>query len=142
MGSTDSGAGQHGDGRFRNHRHVEGHQIPLANAHGLQRIGCLAHLGMQFSVSETADIAGFPFPDQSRLVGRFTVKMPVKTIVGEVGGASLEPASEGRVGPVEHLLKRREPIEFLASRIAPERFRIVPGCIGHGLIGIHATNPC
>ena len=32
MGGTDAGAGQHGDGGLRHHRHVEGHQIALSDA--------------------------------------------------------------------------------------------------------------
>ena len=141
MGSSDARTGQHGNRRFRNHRHVEGHQIPLANAHGFERIGRLAHLCVQFSVGETADIAGFTLPDQGRLIGFVAMKMTIKAIVRKVGGAPLKPACKGRVGPVEDLLKRCEPVEFPTSRVAPERVRILPGCIGHGLEGLNATDP-
>jgi len=38
MGRTDASTGQHGDGRFGHHRHVERHQITLADAKGLEGI--------------------------------------------------------------------------------------------------------
>ena len=47
MHRADAGAGQHGDGRFRHHRHVQHHAVAFAHAMLFQHIGKAAGFSMQ-----------------------------------------------------------------------------------------------
>ena len=120
VGGADAGAGQHGNGRLRHHRHIEGHQIALADPQRLERVGGPANLSMQLAVAEGARVARFALPDQGRLLGAGTVEVAVEAVEAQVGGAALKPAGEGRIAPVEHRVEGREPVQLLAGEIAPE----------------------
>ena len=140
MGSADPRAGEHGNGRFRHHWHVQSHQISLANALGLQGIGRLANLGVQFAVGEFAHVTGLAFPDQRRLVRAIRFQVPVEAVVGNVGGATLEPTGERRIRPIENGVKRLKPLQLPTGCISPERIWILSSGFGQCRISIHATN--
>ena len=120
VGSPDARAGQHGDGRLRHHRHVERHQITLTDAQGLEGIGGLAHLGVQLAVGEGPLIAGFPFPNQGRLVGPRPLEMAIEAVVSEVGGAALKPLGKGGIGPIQHGVEGLKPMQLLTGEVAPK----------------------
>ena len=124
VGSTDAGTGQHGDRRLRHHRHVERHEVALADAQRFERVGRLAHLGMQLAIGEGAGIAGFAFPNEGRFVGTGASEMAIKAVGAEVGGAAFKPAGKGRIAPIEHRVKRLKPMKLTAGGVAPEGIRI------------------
>ena len=140
VGRTDAGAGEHGDGRFRHHRHVESHQIPLTDAQGLERIGGFAHFGVQLAVAEAAAIARLPLPDQGRLVGAGAIQVAIEAVEAEVGGAPLKPLGKGRVAPIEHRVKRLKPVQLLPGQISPKAIGISLGFGTEGAIGLHRTD--
>ncbi len=141
MRGTDASAGEHGDGRFWNHRHVEGHQIALADSHRPQSVRGLAHLSVQFAVSETPDIAGLSLPDQCRLGRGGTLEVSVQTVEGKIGGAALEPAGERGIAPIENGVKGLEPVQLPTRRISPEAVGILLGRLRHRPIGLEAADP-
>ena len=47
----DARAGQHGDRRFRHHRHVDGNPVALLDAEGFQDVGELARFAVQLLVA-------------------------------------------------------------------------------------------
>ena len=140
MGCPDAGAGEHGDGRFRHHRHVKRHEITLGDTHSLQRIGGFAHLRMQLPVGEPTHITGFSFPDQGCLVSLWAIQVTVEAVVGEVRGSPFEPAGEGSLRPVQNGVERFEPVEFAAGGIPPEAIGIILGGIRQGAISLKAAN--
>ena len=141
MGGADPGAGQHGDGRLGHHRHIEGHQIALADPQRLEGIGYLAHLGMELAVGEAAAVTRLPLPDQSRLVGPGTGQVAIEAVVGKIRGAALEPAGEGGVAPIEHGVEGLEPVQFTAGLLAPEGVGIGFGAGRQFPVGRHRTDP-
>ena len=58
MDGADAGAGKHGIGGLRNHRHVEHDAIALFNAHALQDIGEFANFAMEFLVGDALRRSG------------------------------------------------------------------------------------
>ena len=141
MGGADAGAGQHGDRRLRHHRHVESHQIALADSQGLEGIGRLAHLGVELAVGEGAAVTRFPLPDQGRLFGAGPRQVAIETVEAEICGAALEPAGEGGVAPIEHGVERLEPVEFAAGLLAPEGIGIGLGTGRQLPVGDHRADP-
>ena len=137
MGCSNAGAGQHGDGGLWNHGHVEGHQIALANPKGLQGIGGLADLLMQFAVGERAHVTWLTLPNQSCLFSPGTIEVTIQAVVGEVGGAPLKPLGKGRICPIEHGVKRLEPVQVLAGLIAPKAIGVGLGARRQVPIGRH-----
>ena len=48
---ADAGAGQHGDGQLRDHRHVDGDAVAGLDAQPLEDVGELADLAVQLLVA-------------------------------------------------------------------------------------------
>ena len=140
MGCTDPRAGQHRNGSFRNHRHVKGNQIALADPHGLEGIGGLADLRMQLPIGETPHVAWFTFPDQCRFIRPRTIKMTVEAVVGEVGGSSFEPTGKWSIRPVENGMKRLKPMQLATGRITPELIGVTLRSIREGPVGLKAAD--
>ncbi|CAI8157030.1 MAG: Uncharacterised protein [Synechococcus sp. CC9902] len=142
MGRTDPGAGQHRDGRFGNHRHVERNKVALTDSHGLEGIGCLADLPVQLPIGEGPHIAGFTFPDQCCLLCPGAIEMTVKAVVGEVCGPPFEPTGEWSIRPVENGVKRFEPMQLATGRVSPETIGVAFRCIRQSAVGLKTADPC
>ena len=75
VNGTDAGAGEHGDGGFRDHRQVDEHAIARRDAVALEHVGESADLMMKLFIGEDAFLARFvgggwlALPDQRGLVG-------------------------------------------------------------------------
>ena len=141
MGCPNPGAGQHGDGGLRHHGHVEGHQIALTNPKGLQGIGGLADLLVQLAVGEGAHVPRLTLPNQGWLFSPGTIQVAIQAVEGEVGGAPLKPLGKGGIGPIEHGVKRLEPVQVLAGHLSPKAIGIGPGSGRQVLIGRHRVDP-
>ena len=63
VGRANAGTGQHGDRRFRDHRHVNPNDVAFLRAEGFQDVGKLANFPMQLGIGEGARVAGFAFPN-------------------------------------------------------------------------------
>ena len=69
MDRADARAGEHGDGGFGNHRHVNRHAVALFDAERFQHVGELADLRVQFRVGELLHfLLRFALPDDGGLV--------------------------------------------------------------------------
>ena len=69
MHRADACAGQHGVGRFRNHRHVERDHIAFAHAHRLEHIAQPTDLLMEFAVRDFLGLVRrIAFPDDGGLI--------------------------------------------------------------------------
>ena len=114
MHGADAGAGQHGIGRFRDHRQVDGDAVALLDAVLLQNIGEAADMLMEFVVGDLLVVIGIvAFPDDGHLVAAL-LQMPVDAIVGDVEDAVLVPLDRDIgifVGRVLDLRGRLEPVD-------------------------------
>ena len=142
MGGTDASAGEHRNGGLWNHRHVEGHQIAFADAHGLQGVGGFAHLGMELAISETAHVSGLPFPDQRGLLSLGPLEMSIEAVVRQVGGAPFKPAGERRFRPIENRVERLEPMQLTTGCLPPEPIGIRGRRLRHGAVSLQTADAC
>jgi len=123
---ADARAGEDGEGRFGDHRHVDQHAVALLHAERLHDRRHAHHLGLQFG--ETVDflLVGFGRDeDQRAVIGAFG-GMAVHRIVAEIGLATREPLDERRLAVVTNGLRRRLPVNQLRL-LAPEPIAIFDG---------------
>ncbi len=133
---ADAGTGQHGDGGFRHHGHVEADHVAAMHSLRLQDVGKLAHLGVQLAVGELAIFGRVvPFPDDGDLVAALG-QMAVQTVGRDVEQAVFIPfdGDVARIiGGVLDLGVGLHPVEDLAL-LAPEGIRILHRGPVHGFI--------
>ena len=84
MGGADTRAGQHGNGQFWDHGHIDGDPVTLLNTQALQSVGKLADLSIKIPVGVDAPVARFALPNDCRLVAAAGGQVSVQTIVGNV----------------------------------------------------------
>ncbi len=116
---AEPGAGQHGDRQLRDHPHVDGDPIALAQTEALEPVGEPAHLGGEVGVGDGASVAGLTHPVVGNLVAMLG-EMPIEAVVRQVELPVLEPLEEGRVGVVEDFCRRGEPGDALQRLLLPE----------------------
>lgn len=91
MDRADARAGEHGIDRLGDHRQVEGDAVALPDALRLQDVRPFHDMGVQFAIGDAGVILRVvPLPDDGDLVAPLG-QMPVDAIIGDVGGALLEP---------------------------------------------------
>ena len=140
MGCPNTGTREHRDRRFRDHRHIKRHQVPLTKAHGLQGIGGLTDLGVQFSIGEPTHITRLSLPDQGCFIGRRALKMPIEAIERQVGGAAFKPTGEGSIAPIQNRMERLKPVQLATGGVSPKAVWISLRRIGHGPVSLKAAN--
>src|SRR5262245_22268260 len=119
---ADAGAGQHGNGQFGDHRHINGYAITFIDAQRPQHIREVADLLMELLVGEGPRVARFALPDDGGLVLAPCRKVPVEAVVRDVDLSSDEPFGEGLV-PFQNLFPFLEPVK-LAGDLRPESFGV------------------
>ena len=88
MHGADAGAGEHGDGGFRDHRHVDDHAVALADAVVAQHRSKRHHFVAQLAIGEAPDLAeNRAVVDQRDLVGAAAFDMAVEAVVGGIASA-------------------------------------------------------
>ncbi len=124
MDGADTRAGEHGDGRFRDHGQIQANPVALGHALGAQGIGEPADGRVQFPVAETPGLTRFiGLPEDGGLVAS-TVEMAVQAVCRDVEQAVREPVRMHRMSipvPVEHALERSHPVHAGARPLGPER---------------------
>ena len=120
MDGADAGAGQHGDRRFRDHRHVEDDAVALRDAkvleHGAEHCG----LRLQLRIGERALRArDGAVVDDRRLPAPPGRDVAVDGIVAGVAERAGEPAAVDARLRIEDLLGGLEPVD-LPGRLRPE----------------------
>ena len=127
MHGANARAGQHGIGRFRDHRQVERDAVALLDAVLLHHVGELADLFVQFAIGDLLVVVGVvAFPDDGNLVGAL-LQVAVDAIVGDVENTVFKPLDRHIVRTktgVLDLLGRLEPVEALGL-LAPELGRVL-----------------
>src|ERR1044071_3219642 len=103
MRRPNASASQHGDGQFRNKRHVERHTVPRSDTLPPQRVGKFTNLCMKFGVGQSSLVAWFAFPNQRSLIAVSRLQMTIKTVVGNIDFATHEPLCMRRL-PVQYLV--------------------------------------
>jgi len=142
--SSNSGACQHGDRRFRNHRHVDRNAIPLLHSPVFENVCKLTHLFVKDAKSDGRIFAGFiPFPNDGGLVGA-DLEVPVYAVVTNVCLRAREPldrnGSRSAVVIVSpHLIPLREPMKIVGD-LRPESLRVVDAFLVTGPIIVHASD--
>ena len=125
MHRADARAGEHGVGCLGDHRHVDGDDVALLDAAGLQHIGHAADALIGLAIGDVLLLAGaVAFPDDRRVIGRRR-QMPVEAVGRDVQRAVVIPADMdiARVADVLHLRIGLDPVQALAL-LAPEFCRI------------------
>ncbi|MDH6225791.1 hypothetical protein M2169_002761 [Streptomyces sp. MJP52] len=116
---ADAGTGQHRDGRLRDHGHVDGHPVALADTQLQQRVGGAGHLVLEFGVRDGAAVAGLALEVDGHPVAVAGLHVTIHAVVGDVERAVLEPLGERRVRPVERLVRLGVPGQA-AGLLGPE----------------------
>ena len=134
---ADAGAGQHGVGRFRDHRHVDHHPVAFFHAAVLQGVGEARHLLEQFLVGDVLFLVGLvALPDDRGLLGALG-QVAVDAVVAGVELAALEPGRAAFLEvPVADRVPAGLPVEQLVRALGPERIGIVDGLLIPAIIGL------
>ena len=135
MNRTNPGAGQHGIGSFRNHRHVNADPVTLADPLCLHRIGKPADMFMQLAIGDLRVVFRvIAFPDDRGLVAT-GFQMPVDAVNTGVQRTVFIPFDGDRCVEV-HITDFRirfDPVDTLAL-FSPEAVRVFHGLLVHRVI--------
>ena len=125
-------AGEHGVGRLRDHRHVDGDAVALGDVAVAQDVGHPAYFVVQLLIGDLLVVLGIvAFPDDRDLIGA-RGQMPVDAVVGDVGDAVLVPLDRDVAGVADVLDLGRclVPVEALGL-VLPERARVRDRALVH-----------
>ena len=134
MDRPQPGTAQHGDQGFGHHGHVDHHPVALGYALAGQDPGKARHLILQLGVGQRPDgVAGDgTVVNDCRLVAAAGFDVAVDGVVAGVELAPREPAIEGRIAGVQHLVPAPGPVDVL-GRGGPEGVGIAER-LGMGLV--------
>jgi hypothetical protein len=122
---ADPGAGEHGDRRFGDHRHVDDDPVPARHALRGQRAREQRHRVAQLAIGEDRDgLRHRRVVDQRRLVAPPGLDVAVEGVVARVQAAAREPAVERGAGVVEHPLPRLDPVDR-GGGLCPKILRLI-----------------
>jgi len=128
VGGADLGAGEHGEDLLGHLGHVDGNDVALLDAHGLEDVGHLGDFAVEGVVGEGADVAGLAFPDDGQLVAGGGGQVPVDGVADDVGLRADEPLVEGLAAVVEDLVPALVP-EELFGLLGPEVLPVLDGVL-------------
>ena len=134
---AQTGTGQHGDGCFGNHRHVDHDAVAQTDAQIGERSGEFGGAVAQLRIRMDNDLAGHrAVPDQRGLLAAAGFDMAVEAVVTGVEHAAGEPLAIGAHRGVEHPVPALRPGDAL-GRVGPPGLGVaVPVrlgfVIGHG----------
>ena len=114
MDGADAGAGQHGHGRRRDHRQIQGDPVALHHAEAFEHIGHAADFGVEFPIGQAAGQGRLvALPEDGGVVAT-GLEMPVEAVVRDIQHPVCEPA-DPEIGLVEgdvlDVRRRREPVQ-------------------------------
>ncbi len=137
MDGADARAGEHGVGRFGDHRQVDRDPIALLDAEFLQRVGHAAHFGVQLAIGDLLRLRRIvAFPDDRGLVGALG-EMAIDAVGRHVQHAIVVPADTDVAGIVDIAhgagAVRLDPVDTLAV-LAPESSGILDRRFVHRLV--------
>ena len=122
---ADPRAGQHGDDRLGDHRHVDDHAVALPDARTDQGAGEPAHVGEQLRIRDGALRAGDRrVVVDGDLLAAAGVDVPVERVEAGVERGAREPPVERRPRVVEHPVGWGDPVD-VPRGLAPEPLRVL-----------------
>ncbi len=127
VGRANFGAGEHGDGQFGHHAHVNGNAIALGDAERAQSVGEAIDFALEHAVGEHARIAGLAFPDDGGFVTAAGMRVAIDAVVRDVQLAAGEPFRPRSI-PLEHIFPRLKPVE-VPGLGGPEGLGIARGAL-------------
>ena len=147
MDGADAGAGEHGNRRLGNHRHVDGDAVAFLDAAGLQYIGKAADFGVQLLVGELSCRPWDRRLPKGSPSGRCAWQDGGRRSCADVQLAVLEPFDRNIVRVVRGVLdlaERLDPVDALGL-LGPEAVRIFDRARIHfivlGLVRVGAFPP-
>ena len=125
MDRADARAGEHGDGGFGDHRHIDRDAVAFFGTLCFQHIGKAADVGVEFAVGDFFGIVRVvTFPDDGHLIGA-VFQMPVEAIGRYIERAVLVPF-DGKIFGIKarvfHFGEGRDPVDALGF--------FTPECVG------------
>jgi hypothetical protein len=132
MDGADAGAGEHGDGGFRDHGQIDDDAVAFLDAVALEDVGEEADFAMELLIGEGAFFAGlagaggFALPDQGCLVGDRGAEMAVQAIVADIELAADKPLGVGKL-PLQDFFPGLEPDQFGFGLAMPEGLGVLDG---------------
>ena len=134
------GAGQHGNGQFGDHPHVDRHAPPAPDAECPQRVREAADALVQFAVGDVQPVAGLALPVERDAVAALG-QVPVQAVGGHVQGAAGEPAVEWGVGFVERGVPGGVPLQAPRLVLPPAHrvgsSAVIDGGVADDRVGRH-----
>ena len=129
--SPKPSAGEHADGGFGDHGHVEDDAVAFDDPELGQRAGQLRHARLQVAIGKSLELPGHrAVPDQRRLVAAPASDVPVETIETGVQLAAREPLAIGAQAGIEHRVPASGPVDALGRRGPPGMRVGLPLAIG------------
>jgi hypothetical protein len=133
MGHADPGAGQHGDGQLRDHRHVDGDPVAALQPEAEQHVGEAGDVVEQVGVGDRPRVPRLALPMERDPVAEPGGDMAVEAVLRDVQGAADEPPGEGRL-PLQRRVEVLRPGEQLPRLPGPERLRVGVGLVPQGAV--------
>ena len=134
---TNLRTGEHADGRFRDHRHVEYDTITLLDTKFVfEHIGGAVDFIVKFAVGQGLLITIITFKND----GSFVLacgKVSVDTLVCDIEFTVFKPFVKRRILFIEYLRKGFEPVELLFGVLRPEAFVVLFGLFYQVPVLIH-----
>src|SRR5262245_1700187 len=123
MGRADARAGEHRDGKLRDHAQVDVDPVALLDAERLEGVREALHLLEQLRVGDRAGVAGLALPVVGDLAAVPSVDVPVDAVGADVQLPADEPLREREV-PFEDRLPLLVPVEEVGGLAGPEAFGV------------------
>ena len=137
MNGADTGAGQHGVGRFGDHGHVDDDTVAFFHAPILEHVTELAHFLEQLLIADVLVLIGFvAFPDNRGLRGALR-QVAVYAVIAGIQGGALEPGSPAFAEvPFADGVPGGLPVQKLFGALGPERVRVIDGLGVPAVVGV------
>src|SRR5947207_14718635 len=111
MRSTDAGAGQHSNGQFGRHSHVDGDTVAFFHAQRLKHVRELLYFAMQLLVGESANLSRLTLPDDGGFVLARGLDMAVEEVVRAIDLTAYETFSKG-ITTLQNFIPFLERVQF------------------------------
>ena len=135
MHGANARACQHGNSRFRDHRHIDADAIAFFYPEAFECRGKLANFSVQLAVGDLAlHTRIIAFPDDRNLITA-GFKMSVQAVVRNIEFGTFKPLDVSLVVvPFLDFVPWRVPVNELIGLLGPERIRVIDGTLVHLLI--------
>ena len=124
MRDAQPGTGQHRDGKFRHHRHVQDRPVACLETLSLEDTGKALHRPQQLLISQRALVTWLALPDDRGAILAPSLAMSIQAVVRHVRGRTGEPLVKRGVRVIQHLVPLPEPVQLALGKIRPKRFRV------------------